>query len=203
MQQKGPGPHDSLAICKATHMKNEKYKNWLMLPGIVLFVLALGWMDWHTGYELNFFVFYFIPIGIAARFFGIHVSILFSLLCAVVWFFADNLSGHTYSSNHFATWNTFIRLGSFVLIGWFVNQLTILYTAEIRKTEDLQKALSEIKTLKSFLSICYVCKKIRNDNNNWQQLESYISEHSDTLFSHGLCSECAEKSRKEEGIKKG
>jgi CheY-like chemotaxis protein len=59
--------------------------------------------------------------------------------------------------------------------------------------KDLQKALSEIKTLQGFLPICSHCKKIRDDEGSWNQMESYISAHSDAEFSHSICQECAEK----------
>ena len=58
---------------------------------------------------------------------------------------------------------------------------------------DLQKALSEVKTLRGFLPICSHCKKIRDDKGYWNQIESYIHKHSDAEFSHSICPECAEK----------
>ncbi len=57
--------------------------------------------------------------------------------------------------------------------------------------DELQKALISVKTLKGFLPICASCKKIRNDDGYWKQLEQYISEHSEALFSHSICPECA------------
>jgi DNA-binding response OmpR family regulator len=62
---------------------------------------------------------------------------------------------------------------------------------------ELQEALAEIKTLKGFIPICASCKKIRDDEGYWNQLETYISEHTDAVFSHGICPECAEKYREE------
>lgn len=59
----------------------------------------------------------------------------------------------------------------------------------------LQEALAEIKTLKGFIPICASCKKIRDDEGYWNQLEAYISKHTDAVFSHGICPECAEKFR--------
>jgi phosphoserine phosphatase RsbU/P len=58
---------------------------------------------------------------------------------------------------------------------------------------DLQKALAEIKTLQGILPICSFCKKIRDDKEVWTQLENYISEHTDALFSHSFCPDCARK----------
>jgi PAS domain S-box-containing protein len=58
---------------------------------------------------------------------------------------------------------------------------------------DLQKAAKEIKTLSGFIPICASCKKIRDDKGYWEQIETYIMEHSDAEFSHGLCPECSKK----------
>jgi hypothetical protein len=56
-----------------------------------------------------------------------------------------------------------------------------------------KKSLSEVKTLRGFLPICSVCKKIRDDKGYWNQIEAYITKHSDAVFSHGICQECAQK----------
>ena len=47
--------------------------------------------------------------------------------------------------------------------------------------------------MQGLLPICCYCKKIRDDHNYWQQVETYISAHSDTRFSHGICPECFDK----------
>lgn len=57
----------------------------------------------------------------------------------------------------------------------------------------LEKALGEIRMLKGMVPICASCKKIRNDQGFWTQIEQYMKEHSDVEFSHGICPECAEK----------
>ena len=56
---------------------------------------------------------------------------------------------------------------------------------------ELQDALDNIKTLNGLLPICSSCKKIRDDNGYWQQVELYIKENSDADFSHSLCPDCA------------
>jgi PAS domain S-box-containing protein len=56
---------------------------------------------------------------------------------------------------------------------------------------QLQKALMEVKTLNGLLPICSSCKKIRNDEGYWEQLEVYIRDHSEAEFSHGICPDCA------------
>jgi PAS domain S-box-containing protein len=59
--------------------------------------------------------------------------------------------------------------------------------------DKLQDALKKIKTLRGIIPICASCKKIRDDQGYWNKLESYIKEHSEADFSHGICPECIEK----------
>ena len=62
-----------------------------------------------------------------------------------------------------------------------------------RTIRDLQGALAQVRTLSGLLPICAGCKKIRDDQGYWQQIESYIREHSEADFSHGVCPECTER----------
>ncbi len=62
-----------------------------------------------------------------------------------------------------------------------------------RLISELQLALDKIKTLRGLLPMCAWCKKIRNDKGYWQRVETYIQEHSDASFSHGICPECFKK----------
>ena len=57
---------------------------------------------------------------------------------------------------------------------------------------ELQKALENVKTLSGLVPICANCKKIRDDNGYWNQIEAYIQKHSEATFSHGLCPECSD-----------
>lgn len=76
-----------------------------------------------------------------------------------------------------------------VQVGARVVQLQI---ALAERVMELEKALSEVKSLHGLLPICSYCKRIRNDGNYWQRVESYISEHSEAEFTHGVCPQCYE-----------
>jgi phosphoserine phosphatase RsbU/P len=82
-----------------------------------------------------------------------------------------------------------------------------LQTRLAERVRQLEEALGKVKQLQGLLPICAYCKKIRNDRNYWQQVEGYISEHSEAQFSHGVCPECYAKFvkpelEKSEAIKK-
>ena len=72
--------------------------------------------------------------------------------------------------------------------------LVQLRTKELQgRNEELSAALGNVKQLSGLLPICAACKKIRDDSGYWNQLESYISRHSEADFSHGICPECADE----------
>ena len=64
---------------------------------------------------------------------------------------------------------------------------------------ELQEALSNVKQLRGLLPICSYCKRIRGDDQYWQQVDAYVAEHSDAQFSHGICPPCFEKVNDEFG----
>ena len=85
-----------------------------------------------------------------------------------------------------------------VFLSAFIAFLTVRHVLKVEKVllherNELQKALSEIKTLSGLLPICASCKKIRDDKGYWNQIEIYIRDHSEAEFSHSLCPLCAEK----------
>lgn len=59
--------------------------------------------------------------------------------------------------------------------------------------EELQAALAKVKLLSGFLPICAACKNIRDDQGYWQRIEAYIHDHSEAVFTHGICPDCARK----------
>lgn len=62
-----------------------------------------------------------------------------------------------------------------------------------RLMTELQLALDNVKQLEGLLPICSFCKKIRNDKGYWNRIETYISDHTQAQFSHGLCPDCGKK----------
>ena len=61
------------------------------------------------------------------------------------------------------------------------------------RVKELELALANVKLLQGLLPICCYCKKIRNDQNYWQQVDSYVADHSEAQFTHGICPDCRDK----------
>jgi phosphoserine phosphatase RsbU/P len=79
-------------------------------------------------------------------------------------------------------------------------RIAALQQSLAQRVSELQNALTMVKQLSGLLPICSYCKKIRGDDNYWQQLETYLSEHSEAQFSHGVCPDCFEHVKKEFGF---
>lgn len=87
---------------------------------------------------------------------------------------------------HGLTTTVFFCGNIFIIIGLIVMNFH-------RVEYDLQAALEEVKTLQGIIPICSSCKKIRDDKGIWNQIEAYISVHSEAEFSHGICPDCIQK----------
>lgn len=83
--------------------------------------------------------------------------------------------------------------GQIVSIYITVEDVTEDVASEIKlreKVTQLEQALARVKQLEGIIPICMYCKQIRNDKATWQQLEEYISENSEAMFSHSICPAC-------------
>lgn len=85
------------------------------------------------------------------------------------------------------------ELSSVVHIVRDITELKQLEDQLIHRNQELEESLARVKKLEGIISICMYCKKIRNEEHAWDQLESYISQHTDARFSHGICPECVAK----------
>jgi hypothetical protein len=155
----------------------------LILLTVQIIVIFLGVVDWATGYDLNFFVFYFAPVALAAWKLGAGAGYVTAIVSGMVWHVADWASGHQYSAPFYEYWNAALRTISFLVISFS--------TARIHQLE--QQAQRKVQQLSGLLPICAWCKKIRNDHGYWERVEEYIQHHSDAQFTHSICDECAKK----------
>ena len=82
---------------------------------------------------------------------------------------------------------------------WAIGILGVFFSFRLSRGEYIERsrlietALKDVKTLKGFIPICASCKKVRNDEGYWDQIEEYIRDRSDAEFSHGICPDCKKK----------
>jgi hypothetical protein len=142
-------------------------------------VIGLGilLLDLCTG-PIMFPIFFVIPVVLSAWFSNARLSYALAALLPISRFLiADFID---FPSNTIVNVvNALIRITVLVFMAFLVARTA-------RQTK-------EIKVLRGIIHICMFCKRIHTPQDRWQQLEAYITEHSDAEFSHGMCLECAEK----------
>jgi K+-sensing histidine kinase KdpD len=146
-------------------------------------LLALAVADYLTGYDINLSLFYVMPVAFAAWFGGKYPGIFMSALSVIAATIADFLAGKRYVNYLVEAWNLLTYVGFYIIVSLLIS----------RVFQQLQVALSEVKQLSGLLPICSSCKKIRDYEGYWNQIESYISAHSEATFTHGICPDCAKK----------
>ena len=110
---------------------------WVVIASVL--IVGIGLLDFTSGYELAFSLFYLLPIMVVAWFVGRKAGLLFSLLASLFWFTADYFSGHVYSNPLFYFWNTAIRLAFFVIV--------VLLLSALQNALENEKALARIDRL--------------------------------------------------------
>jgi K+-sensing histidine kinase KdpD len=110
---------------------------WAMAVAAAL-LAVITWVDYATGYELGLFIFYFVPVSIAAWYAGRRPGIAIALVAALCWYLADRLSGHSYSKAYLIYWETMMRFVSFLTTAW---TLAAIHDGQ-RRQESLLRAVS-------------------------------------------------------------
>jgi len=87
-----------------------------------------------------------------------------------------------------------VELESRVRVG---ERMVKLQRSLAARVTELEAALAHVSKLQGLLPICSYCKKVRNETNYWEQVDSYLSSHSDLKLTHGICPQCLEKVMKE------
>ncbi|MEO0137005.1 MAG: GGDEF domain-containing protein [candidate division WOR-3 bacterium] len=124
-------------------------RNKYLVIGICLIIVVLlGAIDYLTGYEISFSIFYLIPISISVYYFGFNLGLIFSLLSAIIWYFADIYSGHEYQHFLIPIWNATMRFGYFILHTFIMNKFIDSYKKA--KTESLTDSLTGLLNSRFF-----------------------------------------------------
>jgi hypothetical protein len=148
--------------------------------------------DFLTGVRLSVAPLYLVPIGIVSLRASRSAAITISIIAGMTWMFLDFLSPGelTWIED---VWNITMRSGVFILFALTLARIKADRLRETKLNSDLQAALLEVKQLSGLLPICAWCKRIRDDEGEWESIETYISDHSAADFTHGICPDCAQR----------
>jgi signal transduction histidine kinase len=110
----------------------------LLYPGAAALLAVVTWLDYITGYELGFFVFYFAPVALAAWYGTRRAGIGVAIAAGACWYLSDSLSHHPYSNAYLIYWETFMRLVSFLTTALTLSQIR----SDLRQREELLDVVS-------------------------------------------------------------
>lgn len=158
-------------------------------------VALVGSLDFLTGHTINLSFFYTVPIVYASWKGGWRLGIPIATASGIVAMLADLWMDKVTAHQIFSYWNAANRISFFALVVFMVDKIQSLYSRQVRLGDELSASLSEIRRLSGMLPICSWCKKIRGDSGYWQQVEEYVTAHSEAEFTHGICPECDSKVR--------
>ncbi len=119
----------------------------LTFTGAVLAVTT--WLDYVTGYELGFFIFYFIPVSLAAWLVGRRAGVAIALASGACWFLSDRMADHPYSNAIFIYWETAMRLTSYLTTALTLARIRADTVAREQLQVRLEAALAELARLAS------------------------------------------------------
>ena len=161
---------------------------------------VLGYIDYITGWELNFFLFYYAPISIVAWRLSRRSGMVMALCCAVCWYGVDLATDHPYSQAWFGVWNSGLRLLSFLILAMALS--TIREDGErlnatngrLQKTlDDLERSIAQVRKMQEQIQIvCAWTNRIRHEG-RWVKFEEFLSSNLNLKFSHGMSEEAAKQ----------
>ena len=162
----------------------------LTIVGCFLLLGVLGWLDYITGYEMSFFVFYSVPVGLAAWYAGRWPAVGVALGATVSWLLADYFGGAKYSAPFFYYWNSTIHFLAFI-----INAVTI---AKIKNDLDRQQALAAelesvrevLRTVSAVLPVCPACGRPRERAEDASEDEAAALARTCPELAGALCADC-------------
>jgi K+-sensing histidine kinase KdpD len=152
--------------------------------------LAVAWMDYATGLQLEFSAFYILPVLLAAWFAGRRWAAASALVNTMAWSVVDHLAGHFHPNFLYALWEFLDHALVYLLVAVAVGGLRAAIARQKSLNLQLSQALEEVGELKGLLPVCAWCHKVRDDRGYWGQLETYIEARTQASFTHGICPDC-------------
>jgi len=109
---------------------------------------CIGGLDYITGYELGFFIFYFIPVAFSSWYCGRRTGLQVAFGSAIVWYLSDKYTNHPYSHSYFIYWEMFMRLLSFLTTTITISRIRDMVLNEERMLKELQIVRQELDNVK-------------------------------------------------------
>lgn len=115
----------------------------------IIILGCIGGLDYLTGYEFGFFIFYFIPVAISSWYCGRRLGFMVAFGSAFVWYLSDKYTNHPYSYSYFIYWEMFMRLLSFLTTTMTISRIRDMVLNEERLLKELLKTKNELEAFRN------------------------------------------------------
>jgi len=163
-------------------------------------LLLVSYVDYATGDEFLFFVFYFIPVALCAWKVGSSAGMGMAFLSGISWLLADRLGGHRYSTEFVGYWNGFICFTAFAVVGLVVGRLRLTLDRREQANQDLAKALADLQVstariheLQDHLQVVCAWTKQIQVKGKWVSIEEFLTDHLQIRLTHGIAPDAVRK----------
>lgn len=165
-----------------------------MLAGCVLMLVVFGWIDYATGYEMGFFIFYSLPVGLAAWHLGRGPGVVIALASSLTWWSADRLAGQRYSSSLMLWWNSAVHFGSFIINAVTIAKIKASLDQRHQLERDLLATRRELTRATALLPLCPECRAPHDPASLHQKAEAYL-DGKPAASDDPRCESCRNKQR--------
>ncbi|MFN7958885.1 MAG: hypothetical protein U0P46_11280 [Holophagaceae bacterium] len=159
----------------------------------LMFWGILTWLDYAMGLRVRFGPAYAFPVLLITWYFGRSWGLLSALISALLWHGMQMVVLQDYSITFYRYWDLLSGLLAFLAVALAASWSRGMYLRASLLNEELQLALEKVRTLEGMLPICAWCRKVRDEQGQWEQIETYVAKHSDTTWTHGICPECSQR----------
>jgi len=149
---------------------------WAFLSIVILIA------DFMTGPFVQFPFLFILPVVFASWYNGRRWGIAYAFILPLVRLYYNTVWSIPWTMVE-SVINAVIRIFILSLLAYLIDKVA----------EQNAATVKEVRLLEGLLPICASCKKIRDEHDEWQQLEAYITRHSEAKFTHGVCPDCAKK----------
>ena len=165
-------------------------KHTTVLGFCIVLLGVLGWVDYLTGYELGFYLFYSMPVGLAAWQVGRRAGLVVALLASATWWFADRLAGDKYSSAFIGYWNTAMHFGTFIINAVAIAKVKSTLDQRHQLADELAEARRHAGELAALLPLCTGCRQPQPADALRGKVQAYLDSAPRTATAGAVCERC-------------
>jgi hypothetical protein len=170
-----------------------KYSSKIGVPSFIVFIIAIGYLDYVSGFKFSLFPLYLIPVIVISWHENIGIVTLSSIMASAIITIKDVHSALGLNKGTYFYWDISIKVLILFLIGYTFWKIRNLMAEKDQLNIRLQQSLTEIQELRQMIPICAWCHSVRNDQGFYEKIETYLSKVTGSQLTHGICPSCTEK----------